>query len=118
MFEGVFPPAVVVEPEQLNVWKKGSNIYVELTVPVTLYTFIGEPFEVPAFTVKFDSVNKPYRITSDPVTFPSGWTWTRITRRGYPAIASFDCPTWEISEDFLGTTEFNSLDIFSPPPIQ
>jgi len=112
----IFPPAILVDEDELEVWKKGSDIYVELTVTVSFPT-MGDPFELPPFSMKIESVGEPYKAeipTTGP--FPSGWTWSRITQRGYDAIVTFDCPTWGVSDTFLGTAEFNSLDTFSPPP--
>jgi hypothetical protein len=117
VFAGVFPPAIVVEPDEFEVWKKGTNIYVELKVPVTLYTFTGDPFELPAFSIKIDSFDQPYRETTEPSTFPSGWTWVRKTRRAYNAVTTFNCDTWaSLGYKSLGTAQFNTVDVFTPPP--
>jgi hypothetical protein len=113
----IFPEAILVEDDELEIWTKGSDIYVELSVTVSIPT-TGDPYELPPFSMKIDSANEPYKAeipTAGP--FPSGWTWARITQRGYDAIVTFDCPTWGVSQGtFLGTTEFNSLDTFTPPP--
>ncbi len=113
----IFPEAILVDDDELEIWKKGSDIYVELKVTLSIPTDGGGTFELPPFSMKIDSANEPYK-SEIPTTgpFPSGWTWSRITQRGYDAIVTFDCPTWEVSEKFSGATEFNSLDVFTPPP--
>ncbi|MBN2259716.1 MAG: hypothetical protein JW702_04190 [Clostridiales bacterium] len=116
VFAGIFPPAMLVDEDQLEIWKKGSDIYVELTVTLSFPTAGGGTFELPPLSMKISSTNEPYKSEIPPMTFPSGWTWSRITQRGSDAIVTFDCPTWGVSEKFLGTTEFNSLDTFTPPP--
>ena len=113
----IFPEAILVDEDDLEIWKKGSDIYVELKVALSFPRGGGGTFELPPFTMKIDSVNEPYKgeiPTTGP--FPSGWTWSRITQRAYDAIVTFDCPTWDVSEQFLGGTEFNSLDVFTPSP--
>ncbi|KON32665.1 MAG: hypothetical protein AC479_07060 [miscellaneous Crenarchaeota group-6 archaeon AD8-1] len=117
VFADVFPPATLLEEEELEVWKHGTIIYVELTVPLDCLDLTNPtvPYVIPPFSMKIDSANQPYKAEIPLTPFPSGWTWSRITQRGYDAIVSFDCPTWGISGTYLGTTQFNSLDIFTPP---
>ena len=113
VFAGLFPPAVIVDPEVLNVWKQGSYMYAELTEPVTI---IPGVYVVPAFTATLNSVDKPYHESADPMPLPTGWTFSRIIRRGYTAIVTFDCADWGFeSAELIGETQFNSLDIFMPP---
>ena len=117
-FAGFFPPAQLLEEDQLEVRKHGTDIYVEVTVPLTLLNLNNpaSPYVIPPFTMKFDSTGHPYKEVSDPFTFPSGWTFTRITQRGYAATVTLDCPGWEVSGGiFPATTTFNALDIFTPP---
>lgn len=117
IFAGLFPPATLLEEDELEVWKHGTDIYVELTVPLNCFDLTNPtvPYVIPPFSMKIDSANKPYKVEVPLTIFPSGWTWSRITQRGYDASVTFDCPTWGVSDNFLGTTQFNSLDIFSPP---
>jgi len=117
VFAGLFPPAILLEEDELEIWKHGSDIYVETTVPLTFFNFVEmEPIVIPPFSIKVDSVNQPYKEITDPTPLPSGWTFQRITQRGYDAIVTFDCPALGIVSQSLGVAQFNTLDVFSPPP--
>jgi hypothetical protein len=113
----IFPPAALVDEEVLEIWKKGSDIYVEVTDTISIPTMGGGTYELPQLSIKIESDGVPYKAeipTSEP--FPSGYTWSRITQRGYEATVTLDCPTGTLQALPGGTTEFNSLDIFTPPP--
>ena len=117
-FAGFFPPAQLLEEDQLEVGKHGTDIYVEVTVPLTLFNIADptSPYVIPPFTMKFDSTGHPYKVPPEPYIFPSGWTFARITQRGYDATVTLNCPGWGVSGGiFTGTTTFNALDIFTPP---
>jgi hypothetical protein len=114
---GAFPPAALVDEDVLEICKKGSDIYVEVTETILIPLDGGGTYELPPLSIKIESEGIPYRAEMPPgAPTPSGWTFSRITQRGYSATVTFDCSTWWVEpQTFEGTAEFNSLDTFTPP---
>ena len=119
VFQGMFAEEniVLVEPNQLDVSTKGSDIYVELTDAVT-FDMDGEAFVLPPFTLMFDSFDTPSHQTNPASYLPSGWSYTREVWRGYNAVATFMCPELGVimGTKALGSAMFNTVDTFIPPP--
>ena len=113
----IFPPAALVDEEVLEIWKKGSDIYVEVTDTISIPLMEeGTYYELQPFSMKIESEGIPYKAeiaAGEPL--PTGWTFSRITQRGYDATVTFDSPTGTLMVLPGGTTQFNSLDLFTPP---
>ena len=122
-YDEVWPPIFLEEniievgEDDFNIWKEDTDIYAELKVPVTFNEGGPNEFVLPPFTIKFNSIDQPSKTSTAAGPFPSGWSYTRDTRKAYDAISTFYCPTWRVSLGYksLGETQFNTVDTFIPP---
>jgi hypothetical protein len=115
----IFPEdnIIKVEEDDFNIWNEDTDIYAELKVPVTFNEGGPNEFVLPPFTIKFNSIDQPSKTSTAAGPFPSGWSYTRDTRKAYDAISTFYCQEWGVSLGFksLGETQFNTVDTFIPP---